>query len=76
MAMAVDNGTGLSERNRLLRNRCVHLWITHEPAFPYGCRALGFKSRQLPSLAVMDASGQECLHFQEKTKGSALGHGR
>jgi len=52
--------------NRSLCWRCVHFGITFDMAFPYRCMALGFATRQLPSQAVVDASGYQCLHFVAK----------
>ena len=46
--------------------RCRHFYITHEPAHPYGCRALAFKSRQLPAVAVRASSGMACQLFDPK----------
>ncbi|OPY05365.1 MAG: hypothetical protein A4E67_01971 [Syntrophaceae bacterium PtaB.Bin038] len=40
---------------------CRHFFITHEPAWPYGCKAMGFKSRELPCAAVLRNSGEPCL---------------
>ena len=40
---------------------CRHFFITHEPAHPYGCQAMGFMSRELPSSAVLRNSGEPCL---------------
>lgn len=45
--------------------RCLHFYITYEPAFPYGCHVMGFKSKQLPSTLTRRASGTECLSFEE-----------
>lgn len=47
---------------------CVHHYITHDPGFPYGCRAMRFKSRRMPSLEVKKASGQPCLRFAPKLR--------
>ena len=46
---------------------CVHFYITHEPAFPYGCKALTFKSAQYPALTVFASSGMPCQLFVRKT---------
>lgn len=43
---------------------CAHFYVTWDPRFPRGCRALGFKSRELPCAAVAQASGQDCLYFE------------
>ncbi len=47
---------------------CRHYFITHEVEFRYGCRAFNFKSQRQPILEVIEASGQDCQHFQAKTK--------
>lgn len=45
---------------------CRHFFITHEPAHPYGCRAMGFKSRDLPCAVVLRSSDGPCLLLQPK----------
>ena len=45
---------------------CRSFFITHEPSRPYGCRAMGFKSRELPSAAVLRSSGERCLCREPK----------
>ncbi len=45
---------------------CRHFFVTHEPAHPYGCQAIGFKSRELPSSAVLRSSGEPCLLHEPK----------
>ncbi len=45
---------------------CKHFYITWDRRFPYGCRALGFKSRGMPSAEVFNASAQECLKHEKK----------
>lgn len=49
-----------------LCKHCLHYYITHDVSFPYGCRALDFKSRRPPIHAVQAASGQACLYFRAK----------
>ncbi|EGO64268.1 hypothetical protein ALO_08670 [Acetonema longum DSM 6540] len=49
--------------------QCLFFYITWDRAFPYGCKALGFKGRRIPSLDVLTASGSRCLYFREKTTG-------
>jgi hypothetical protein len=55
-----------SSRSRVNCYQCEHFYITWEKAFPYGCRGMGFKSRQMPSLAVFQSSGESCLLFKPK----------
>ena len=46
--------------------QCKHFFITWDKNFPRGCRALGFKSRQMPDRVVRNASIMNCLKFEEK----------
>ncbi|MBQ7625665.1 MAG: hypothetical protein IJS87_01205 [Rhodocyclaceae bacterium] len=46
--------------------RCQGLFITHERGMPYGCKIIGFRSLNLPSVEVRMSSGQPCLAFQPK----------
>jgi hypothetical protein len=39
---------------------CAHFFVTYDPLFPYGCRALAFKSKRMPSAEVEEASGSPC----------------
>ena len=50
--------------------QCRHHYITHDAGFPYGCQAMGFKSRRLPCLEVLAASGHPCLMFRRKEQGA------
>ncbi len=52
-------------------NNCIHYFITHEANFRYGCHALGFKSRRMPVLDVIEASGQQCHFFKKKARDTA-----
>lgn len=47
---------------------CRHFLITHNPRFPYGCRAVGFKSRLLPSQEMYRNSGLTCQLFEQKDR--------
>lgn len=56
--------------------KCSHHFITFDPSFPYGCRAMNFKSRRLPQYEVLGASQQVCQYFHEKTARSQAPAGR
>lgn len=47
---------------------CRHFYITYEPAHPYGCRALNFKSLQYPAMVVFASSGIHCQAFSAKNR--------
>ncbi|MDR2599797.1 MAG: uracil-DNA glycosylase [Oscillospiraceae bacterium] len=46
--------------------QCVHYTVTWEPKFPRSCKLFGFKSAQMPSLAVLKSSGAPCEGFERK----------
>ncbi len=46
--------------------KCKHFYVTWDINHPYGCKSFGMKTKQLPSLAVYQTSGKECLKFQKK----------
>ncbi|MCA1988261.1 MAG: uracil-DNA glycosylase [Desulfarculus sp.] len=48
--------------------RCRHLSITWERGRAYACRAMGFKSGQIPWRVVLASSGQPCLSFAPRTR--------
>jgi hypothetical protein len=45
---------------------CRHYYVTWDKLFPYGCRAMGFKSKTSPSASVRQASGMDCQLFVKK----------
>jgi hypothetical protein len=47
---------------------CQHFYITYDPQFPYGCRAVGFKSRWMPAKGMYASSGMDCQFFAGKGK--------
>lgn len=46
--------------------KCRHYYVTWDAKFPKGCRAFGFKTNQVPSVAVLRSSGSPCLKFDPK----------
>ncbi|MCL1981085.1 MAG: hypothetical protein FWG62_08445 [Proteobacteria bacterium] len=54
-------GPGAKDRPNCLA--CLHSFITYDPRQPRGCRAYGFKSRDLPSRVILATSGTECRLF-------------
>ena len=56
------------KRTRIDCHKCKYYYITWEKNFPHGCRAMGFKSKQFPSITVFVSSNQDCLLYQEKQK--------
>lgn len=48
--------------------KCQYYYITWDKTFPYGCKAMGFKSHKVPSAVVKESSGQDCLAFTPKSQ--------
>jgi hypothetical protein len=46
--------------------QCIHFYITWDKNYSKGCRAMGFKCHEMPSVMVYKASGVECLRFESK----------
>lgn len=47
-------------------HKCEHFHITWDQNFPYGCKAMGFKTRKRPSQDVYESSGMDCQLFTRK----------
>jgi hypothetical protein len=45
---------------------CKNYFITHDPAAPYGCRAMAFKSQKNPARLVYETSGIICQFYAPK----------
>jgi len=52
----------------MICNKCKHYYITWDKNFPYGCRAMNFKSRQSPAAVVFKNSAISCQLFEKKKK--------
>jgi hypothetical protein len=63
-----------ADDGRTTCRHCANYFITHDPVFRYGCRALGFKSRGQPCRDVIAASGEQCLYFVPKAKAQGGHH--
>ncbi len=49
--------------------RCEFFYITWDPQHPNGCKAIGFKTKALPSVVVYQSSGKPCEFYKEKMAG-------
>ena len=47
-------------------HKCKHYYVTWDKEFPHGCKAMGFKSAQLPAIEVRVNSNRNCLLIQKK----------
>ncbi|MCP3899749.1 MAG: uracil-DNA glycosylase [Desulfobacteraceae bacterium] len=61
----------MNEKNNIRCHHCQHFFITWEVDHPYGCHAMNFKSKQIPSAVVFKSSGEKCMLFKAKTKNTS-----
>lgn len=45
---------------------CENFFVTWDSNAPLGCHSFGFKGKHLPSLVVLQSSGQHCSYFRSK----------
>jgi hypothetical protein len=55
-----------TEQNAPVCRECTHYYVTWDDSFPYGCRAMGFKSRRNPQLDVLRATNTHCVTFESR----------
>ena len=53
-------------QQRVVCQKCIHYFVTWQVNQPHGCKAYGFKSKQIPSVVVKNSSGSSCQLFIEK----------
>jgi len=46
--------------------QCRHFYVTWDKKYPKGCRIMGFKCKEMPSIVVVKSSGKQCLLFEVK----------
>jgi len=70
LQMSSQPPTQASERGPNCWN-CRFFGISHVPASPYVCKAMGFQSRLLPALEVLRVDGRFCQVFHPKVTSPA-----
>jgi hypothetical protein len=50
---------------------CRHVGVSWQPAMPYLCRLMGFRSRNWPALEVLRADGRPCQGFAPRVVSAA-----
>lgn len=58
----------MSGNERVNCMKCQYYYVTWDPQAPKGCKAFGFKTNTMPSLAVFNSSGKPCMNFELKQK--------
>ncbi len=48
--------------------KCKHFFSTWNPKFPRGCKAYGFKGKEMPSDFILRTTGISCMQFEWKVK--------
>ena len=49
-------------------HNCSQFYITYKSKFPYGCRAFGMISKNIPYSEIKKVSGTNCALFSKKEK--------
>ncbi len=57
-----------TEQIKINCRECIHYYVTWDINHPYGCKAMGFKGKQIPSITVVNSTGKQCLMFKRKVK--------
>jgi hypothetical protein len=55
-----------NNEEKIVCSKCKHFYVTWDKDFPHGCTAMGFKSKNLPSLVAFQCSQIACQHFEPK----------
>lgn len=56
--------------------QCHHFATSWDPALPYSCKLLGFKSRNLPCMQVLQLDGRPCQGFEPKRPHAAAANAK
>jgi hypothetical protein len=56
----------MNNNSRINCRICRHFFVTWDKKHPYGCKAIGFKGKIIPSMVVLKNSGQKCQLFDPK----------
>ena len=54
------------ETKKIICQKCVYYFVTWQNSAPHGCKAYGFKSKQLPSILVKQTSNMACQFYKPK----------
>ncbi len=57
-----------SKKERVNCFKCEYFYITWDKKFPRGCKAMGFKSKDMPFLVVSKSSGMVCQCFKKRER--------
>ena len=51
---------------KIICQKCQFYYVTWDKYKPHGCNAYSFKSKQIPSVVVMQSSGIACSFYKVK----------
>jgi len=57
----------MSSKNNVNCRDCAHFYVTWRMNYPYGCRSMGFNSRNLPCIDVLAQEGKVCMAYESKS---------
>jgi hypothetical protein len=53
-------------KNKINCFACKFYYVTWDRNHPHGCRAMGFKGKEIPSMTVLKTTGDKCRFYEEK----------
>ncbi len=53
-------------KDRINCTACKFYHITWDRNHPHGCRAMGFKGKEIPLMTVLKTTGAKCLFYEGK----------
>ena len=54
--------------DKIVCQKCIYYYVTWEKMRPHGCKAYGFKSKEIPSVIVKRNSGVPCSFYNIKQR--------
>ncbi len=58
----------MKKKQKIICQKCKHYFVTWDKTAPHGCRTMGFKTLQQPSMIVFKNSGEQCMMYELKHK--------
>jgi general stress protein 26 len=53
-------------KNKINCLACKFYYVTWDRNHPHGCRAMGFKGKEIPSMTVLKTTGKKCRLYEKK----------
>ena len=58
----------MNNKNKIICYGCNYFFVTYKQSKPYGCKAYGFISKNMPANVVLKSSGIKCAYKRLNNK--------